>query len=99
ALEGMGAAGAGRWLLAALGAGLGAAALGSLLKTNFVYRRDFFPHLSVAALMHKVKVSAVRPVPATLTGKIIGKGVPGLIWSKDFVLRDQTGILLMDYRQ
>ncbi len=87
------------WLAVGGGAGLALAGLGSLLKTNFVYRRDFFPHLSVAALMHKVKVSAVRPVPATLTGEIIGKGVPGLIWSKDFVLRDQTGILFMDYRQ
>jgi Zn-dependent protease with chaperone function/Zn-finger nucleic acid-binding protein len=88
-----------RWLLGALGAGVGLAGLGSLLKTNFVYRRDFFPHLSVAALMHRVKVSAVRPVPATLTGTIIGKGVPGLIWSKDFVMRDPTGILFLDYRQ
>ncbi|HKI35164.1 MAG TPA: M48 family metalloprotease [Gemmataceae bacterium] len=88
-----------RWVIGAIGAAIGAAGLGSLLKTNFVYRRDFFPHLSVAALMHKVKVSGVRPVPATLTGNIIGKGVPGLIWSKDFVLRDQTGILFMDYQQ
>jgi Zn-dependent protease with chaperone function len=88
-----------RWLMAALGGGLAAAGLGSLLKTNFSYRRDFFPHLSVAALMHRVKVSGVRPVPATLTGNIIGKGVPGLIWSKDFVMRDATGILFLDYQQ
>src|SRR5262249_55623669 len=69
------------------------------VKTNFVYRRDFFPYLSVAALLHKVKVSAVRPVPATLTGTVIGKGVPGLIWSEDFVLQDRTGILFLDYKQ
>lgn len=84
---------------AGFGLALMLAGAGSLIKTNFSYRRDFFPHLSVAALMHKVKVSAVRPVPATLTGTIIGKGVPGLIWSEDFVLRDRTGILFMDYRQ
>jgi Zn-dependent protease with chaperone function len=88
-----------RWLLATAGTGLAAAGLGSLLKTNFSYRRDFFPHLSVAALMHRVKVSGVRPVPTTLTGKVIGKGVPGLIWSKDFVIQDPTGILFLDYQQ
>ena len=55
--------------------------------------------LSVTGLLHKVKVSNVRPVPARLRGTIIGKGVPGLIWSEDFVMRDATGILFLDYRQ
>jgi hypothetical protein len=85
--------------LVCLAAGIGLAGVTSLLKTRFVYRHDFFPHLSVAGLLHKVKVSAVRPVPVTLTGTIIGKGVPGLVWSEDFVLRDRTGILFLDYRQ
>ena len=38
-------------------------------------------------------------MPARLRGTIIGKGVPGLIWSEDFVMRDGTGILFLDYRQ
>jgi Zn-dependent protease with chaperone function len=87
------------WKPVWLGVGLALAGVLSLLKTNFVYRRRFFPHLSIAALLHKVKVSAVRPVPATLEGTIIGKGVPGLVWSKDFVLQDRTGILFLDYTQ
>jgi Zn-dependent protease with chaperone function/Zn-finger nucleic acid-binding protein len=95
---GAGAAAGITWIVGA-GAALALAGIGSLVKTNFVYRRDFFPHLSVAALMHKVKVSAVRPVPATLTGTVIGKGVPGLVWSEDFVIQDRTGILFLDYRQ
>src|SRR5205085_12082133 len=82
-----------------LAAGVGLAGLASFLKTGFVSRRVFFPRLSVAALPHKVKVSAVRPVPATLSGTIIGKGVPGLVFSEDFVLRDKTGIMFLDYRQ
>lgn len=87
------------WGLAFLAGGAGVAGLASVIKTRFAYRHDFFPHLSVAALLHKVKVSAVRPVPVKLTGKIIGKGVPGLVWSEDFVLQDRTGILFIDYRQ
>jgi Zn-dependent protease with chaperone function len=95
---GVGLAGGG-WHLAWLFAALGLAGLGSLAKTAFAYRRKFFPHLSVAALLHKVKVSGVRPVPATLTGNIIGRGVPGLVYSEDFVLRDRTGIMFLDYKQ
>jgi hypothetical protein len=73
--------------------------IGSLIKTLLVYRGDHFAPLSVTGLLHKVKVSNVRPVPARLRGTIIGKGVPGLIWSEDFVMRDATGILFLDYRQ
>jgi Zn-dependent protease with chaperone function/Zn-finger nucleic acid-binding protein len=73
--------------------------IGSLIKTRLVYRGDHFAPLSVTGLLHKVKVSNVRPVPARLRGTIIGKGVPGLIWSEDFVMRDATGILFLDYRQ
>jgi heat shock protein HtpX len=97
-LAGVGAAVA-TWNLAWLAVGVGLAGVGSLLKTDFVYRWDHFPHLSVAALLHKVRVSAVRPVPTTLTGTIIGKGVPGLVWSEDFVLRDRTGLIFLNYRQ
>lgn len=34
-----------------------------------------------------------------LKGKIIGRGIPRLIWSEDFVLQDETGIMFLDYRQ
>jgi Zn-dependent protease with chaperone function/Zn-finger nucleic acid-binding protein len=73
--------------------------IGSFIKTILVYRGDYFAPLAVAGLLHKVKVSNVRPVPARLRGTIIGRGVPGLIWSEDFVMRDSTGILFLDYRQ
>jgi len=73
--------------------------IGMLAKALLVYRGDHFAPLAVAGLLHKVKVSNVRPVPARLKGTIIGKGVPGLIWSEDFVMRDATGILFLDYRQ
>ena len=49
--------------------------------------------------MAAVKVSRIRPVPCTVRGRIIGKGVPGLIWSEDFVMQDETGIMFLDYRQ
>jgi Zn-dependent protease with chaperone function/Zn-finger nucleic acid-binding protein len=73
--------------------------IGSLLKTWWTYRGDYFAPLNVSGLLHKVKVSGVRPVPARVRGTVIGKGVPGLIWSEDFVMRDSSGILFLDYRQ
>ena len=74
-------------------------ALGYLATLLFMYRDRFFPESSVAALLKAVKVSAVRPVPCTLTGVVIGKGVPGYLFSEDFVLDDGTGIMFLDYRQ
>lgn len=84
-----------------LWAGIGLFSLGYsyLITTAFRYRGKVFPPMKVSGLLRKIKVSSVRPVSATLKGRIIGKGVPGLIWSEDFVMRDETGIMLLDYRQ
>ncbi len=82
-----------------IGLGLAAFGAGWLGKTLYTYRSGFFVPLNVSGLLHKVKVSSVRPVPARVKGTIIGRGVPGLIWSEDFVLRDKSGILFLDYRQ
>jgi Zn-dependent protease with chaperone function/Zn-finger nucleic acid-binding protein len=70
-----------------------------LFKMGFSYPAQVFPEMSVSSLLKKVKVSGVRGVPCRLKGKVVGKGVAGLIWSEDFVLQDETGIIFLDYRQ
>ena len=70
-----------------------------LFKLGFSYPADVFPEMSVSSLLKKVKVSGVRGIPCRLKGKVVGKGVAGLIWSEDFVLQDETGIIFLDYRQ
>ena len=82
-------------------AGLGLLGLGMALgvKALRMYPTRVFPAFNVSGLLASVKVSAVRPVPCTVRGKIIGRGVPGLIWSEDFVMQDDTGIIFLDYRQ
>jgi heat shock protein HtpX len=82
-----------------LGVAVGLLGIGAFLRNRFQYRGKIFEHRTLASLMSHVKVSPVRPVPATVTGTIIGKGVPGLIWSEDFVIQDKTGILFLDYKQ
>lgn len=81
------------WIILFLG-------IAELIKTLFSYNHpNYFPFMNIASLLKKVKVSAVRPIPCRLKGKIIGRGVPGLIWSEDFVMQDETGIIFLDYRQ
>lgn len=70
-----------------------------LYKLGFSYPSEVFPEMTVSSLLKKVKVSAVRGIPCRLQGKIVGRGVPGLIWSEDFVLQDETGIIFLDYKQ
>jgi Zn-dependent protease with chaperone function/Zn-finger nucleic acid-binding protein len=70
-----------------------------LIRTIFSYNFSFFPEMKIASLLKKIKVSGVRPIPCIIKGKIIGRGVPGLIWSEDFILQDNTGITFLDYRQ
>ncbi len=80
------------WAAAAWSAGY----IGRLM---FSYSGGFFPETAVGAALKTVKVSEIRGVPVTLTGKIIGRGVPGLLISEDLVLQDETGFIFMDYRQ
>ena len=84
------------WLF---GVALSLLALGWLAIYRRTYPSGGFENVTVANLMHRVEVSPVRTVKATLTGRIIGKGVPGLIYSEDFVIQDPTGILFLDYQQ
>ena len=73
--------------------------IGILVKAQFIYRNDFFPRTAISGLLKKVKVSAVRPVPCKIKGKVIGRGIPGYLFSEDFVIKDKTGIMFLDYRQ
>ena len=73
--------------------------IGSLIRTVFAYPGKPLAEASVASLLKKVKVSAVRSIPVTLKGKIIGRGIPGLVYSADLVLQDESGFIFLDYRQ
>jgi heat shock protein HtpX len=69
------------------------------LKRRFSYRHTFDAKQTVQGLIDMVKVSRIRSIPCTIKGKIIGRGVPGLFYSDDLVMQDQTGFIILDYRQ
>lgn len=66
---------------------------------RFSYPPDLDEPRKVSELVSEVKVSAIRPVPGTLKGEVIGRGVPGLFYSDDLVLQDDSGFIVLDYRQ
>lgn len=88
-----------RFSVGALGLALLLVSLTWWLKRRFSYRHRFDERRAVSSLIGEVKVSAVRPIPCTLEGQIIGRGVPGLFYSEDLVLQDDTGYIVVDYRQ
>jgi heat shock protein HtpX len=67
-----------------------------LIQNAFKYKETFTDH-NIADLIGTIKVSPVRPIPTVTKGAVIGKGVPGLFWSEDVVMRDATGIMFIDY--
>ena len=74
-----------------------------MIITSFVKfrraHRDGYTERDVASLLGEVKVSHVTSIPCELKGTIIGRGNPGCIFSEDFVIKDNTGIIFLDYNQ
>jgi hypothetical protein len=88
------ASGSSLWGFLLLGFGLGF--LGRVL---FSYSSRQFPGCTVAGLLKQIEVSNIRPLSCTVNGRIIGKGIPGLLWSEDFVVQDRTGFIFINYSQ
>ena len=76
-----------------------------IIGTLFLFVAFFRSHKSgyktttVRDLLGEVKVSGVTSIPCEVEGTIIGKGDPGCIFSEDFILKDDTGIIFLDYNQ
>ncbi|WP_432408473.1 zinc metalloprotease HtpX [Wukongibacter sp. M2B1] len=69
-----------------------------LAKYYYSYRKGDKEY-KIYDLLLREDASPVKGIPGILKGKIIGKGIPGLFYSEDFVLDDGTGIMFIDYRQ
>ena len=61
--------------------------------------REGYTHSTVRDLLGEVKVSGVTSISCEVEGEIIGKGNPGCIFSEDFIIKDETGIIFLDYNQ
>lgn len=72
--------------------------LGWLARLAYSFGSGFRP-ARITDLLGELQVSRISAIPVKLTGQIIGRGVPGLFWSKDLVLQDESGFITLLYRQ
>ncbi len=69
-----------------------------VLRTWYRYRGEF-QAATIGALIRDTDVSQMKPRAVHVEGEIVGRGVPGSFWSPDLVLRDDSGMLFILYRQ
>ena len=80
------------------GIGLLLTSIFGLVKFNRAHRQGY-KDTTVRDLLGEVNVSHITSVPCIVKGKIIGRGDPGCIFSEDYVVQDNTGIMFVDYNQ
>ena len=75
--------------------------LGTVLSYIKFKRRhkNKYVETNIENLLGEVKVSNITSIPCILKGEIIGRGNPGCIFNEDFVIKDETGIIFLDYNQ
>lgn len=71
----------------------------SLFKYMYIHPKNNYPKRDVSGLLGEVKVSGITSIPCELEGIVIGRGNPGYIFNEDFVIKDKTGIIFLDYNQ
>jgi heat shock protein HtpX len=69
-----------------------------LLRVAYRYRGKF-QDAKIGTLLEDLEVSQMNPRAVRLRGTIRGRGEPGAFWSPDLVLRDETGMIFVMYRQ
>jgi len=74
------------------------AILFSMIKFSLRHKNKGYKDYKVSDLISEVKVSGITSIPCVIEGTVIGKGDPGYIFDEDFVLKDDTGIIFIDYK-
>lgn len=80
-----------------IGAWLAIIGIGIILVTLYRYPGKIPEDSTVIDLMSDLYASPVRGRAVKLNGKLIGRGVPGLIFSEDMVMQDKTGLMFLNY--
>ena len=68
-----------------------------LLKTLYRYPEEKLEETNILNLMQDIYSSPIRGKYVKLKGKIVGRGIPGLIFSEDMIFQDETGLIYLNY--
>ncbi|MBS3056403.1 MAG: M48 family metalloprotease [Candidatus Aenigmarchaeota archaeon] len=71
--------------------------IGIILSAIYKYPGRTPENTTVIEVMSDIYASPVRGKVVRLKGKLVGRGVPGLIFSEDMVIQDKTGLMFLNY--
>ena len=86
-------------IMLVIGIGLLLTVVAAYIGFNRSHKNNDYEDRTISDLLGEVKVSHVTSIPCTLKGTIIGRGNPGCIFNEDFIIKDSTGIIFLDYNQ
>jgi len=75
----------------------GAFALGLLLQIPYKFPGGSPAETTILEQMRNPYASPLRGKPVLLSGQVIGRGIPGYIFSEDMMYQDQTGLIFLNY--
>ena len=73
--------------------------IASFIKFTRSHPNKDYKTKKVKDLLGEVKVSHITAIPCELEGEVIGRGDPGYIFNEDMTLKDESGIIFLDYNQ
>lgn len=80
-----------------LSIGLIGLGLGIIAQVFYRYPAEISKETTTLELMEDIYASPIRGKKRLLDGKIVGRGIPGLIFSKDMMFQDKTGLIYLRY--
>lgn len=71
--------------------------IASIFKTFYRYTNKDLKRVTIFNLMNNVYASPIKGIRVRLKGVVIGRGIPGLIFSEDMMFQDRTGLIYLNY--
>jgi len=72
-------------------------ALGSLINVNYRMTEEESKPSKIIDEIRNPYASPMRGRPVVFDGKIVGRGVPGFVFSEDMMFQDSSGIIYLNY--